>query len=259
MTNSPLPGFLTKGREEDLLWANSKISFQRCENFTPGIRKRTGPKPDLTYGFKAGENGSKLREFEKMPYFQNFSFEVLGKLLARDPPIQSTVTTGLSRWGSMGSGTRPLYHGSKHSRRLMTPDYLCFPWAVVEVKHAQAQMPDEEFCQCQLANSTACAYEMQENLVASVSDSLPVDPIIGFTCIGPRVKLWLTYRGNDSYVVSIIGIPKHRMRLKSTAYGVHLGNIFGMHLGSPPFGGDHSRDAYLGVTNLEGHDRWLYQ
>lgn len=150
-----------------------------------------------------------------MPYFQNFSFDVLSELRARNPPIQSTVTGGLSRWHrwqveNRENRTRRIYSG-----KLLTPDFLCFPWAIVEVKHAESKMQAEEFCQCQLANATACAYDLQEKLIRSLKGNDVVDPIIGFTCIGPRVRLWLTYRGDDSKMVSRCIIHSHHTGITS--------------------------------------------
>ncbi|KAF2682994.1 hypothetical protein K458DRAFT_306062, partial [Lentithecium fluviatile CBS 122367] len=187
-------------RVENVLWEESKRAFQWKENFTPGIRQRTGPKPDLSYGFKASQSSYDHQGLKGINYFRNLSFEVLGELRARSPAILSTVTTGLAKWHQWRTDNRNKPDGGLYQGKLMTPEFLCFPWAVVEVKHAQGRMSDEEYCQFQLANATACAYDLQERLIRSVDDSGDVDPIIGFTCIGPRVRLWLTYRGDDGKI-----------------------------------------------------------
>jgi hypothetical protein len=222
--------------EENLLWEESKRAFH-WEGFTSDTRSyfpsKIGPNPDLSYGFKATHFNDQ-RGFEGMPYFNNFSFDVLGKLRAKTPAIRSTVTPGLSEWmlwqanhenETNETKNEPHKHRSRPGKNfdrygmyktyspkdLPSSDFLCFPWAVVEAKHAQLEMSAEEYCQCQLANATACAYDLQETLIRSVNDSCPVDPIIGFTCIGPRVKLWLTYRGDDNKMVSSLRINNHRL------------------------------------------------
>jgi hypothetical protein len=200
-------------REENVLWNESKRTFQWEENFTPNIRARTGPKPDLSYGFKASPASSNQQGFGGMQYFRNFSFDILGELQSKTPAIQTTVTTGLSKWHRWRAEKKTGVNGNLYPVKLLTPDLLCFPWAVVEAKHAQGKMTDEEFCQCQLANATACAYDLQEKLIKPVDHSCPIDPIIGFTCIGPRVKLWLTYRGDDEKTVSHLGLYDYYIEL----------------------------------------------
>jgi hypothetical protein len=195
---------LSLHRESNVLWTESKRAFQWEENFTPGIpgRQRTGPKPDLTYGFRSRKSCDDHRATWMSQYARNLSFEVLGTLRARDPPVLSTVTPGLFNWQSWRAKNGNETGGADYKGSLMNTDYLCFPWAVVEVKHAQAVMSAEEYCQCQLANATACAYDIREKLIRSVDKSCKVPPIIGFTCIGPRLRLWLTYRGDDDQIVS---------------------------------------------------------
>jgi hypothetical protein len=198
-------------REENVLWSEVKNTFQSEENFDPKINALTGPKPDLSYGFKANLRHKIKGGFSGMHYFQNLTFDVLGELRAKTPHIQSTVTSKLSDWHEWQANRKNKANGKYYSGKLFTQDFLCFPWAVVEAKHAQSTMSAEEYCQCQLANATACAYDFQERLVRSVSDVCPVDPIIGFTCIGPRVKLWLTFRGDDNKLVSSLGPRNHNI------------------------------------------------
>ncbi|KAF2260333.1 hypothetical protein CC78DRAFT_620289 [Lojkania enalia] len=173
--------------EENVSWTASNESFKHA-NFNPSVRQRSGPRPDLTYGFQAHEITTADLGFRAMPLFRSLYFGVLQRLYTRQDPILSTVTMELSTWKPISATDKELPEAHK----------LCFPWAIVEVNHAQDWVSEEEYCYCQLANATACAYNMQEKLIQAVDDSGLVDPIIGFTCIGPEVRLWLTFRDQSA-------------------------------------------------------------
>jgi hypothetical protein len=74
-------------------------------------------------------------------------------------------------------------------------DLVCFPWAIVEVKHGTGRGDKAKFCYCQAANGSAEALIMREKLAAKV-DSPSTDALVifSFTCVGPSVRLWLTFR-----------------------------------------------------------------
>jgi len=165
----------SRTREENQQWKCPK-KFQ-CPSLGEGSAKLIDPKPDLTFGFKAQESQT-----------TRFSIDNLGKLQDQKPAIYSTLTPKLLKYFQ----GKPI--------KLMNSDTLCFPWAVVEAKHAQVYEKDAEYSYCQLANATACAFKLRENLVKSVHDTNIIDPIIGFTCVGPVVRLWLTYRNIDDIV-----------------------------------------------------------
>lgn len=80
------------------------------------------------------------------------------------------------------------------------PDFMCFPWAVIEVKLASAKPWMVQECYLQVVNGTAIALTMLEKLFERAFGSVPHDlpPIIGFTSIGPDIKVWLTYRDEKS-------------------------------------------------------------
>lgn len=90
---------------------------------------------------------------------------------------------------------------SKTFRGLMEEHLLCYPWAVVEVKHAKVDDKDIKFCYRQAANAAAAALDIRYSLFASSHPTLdedkvrglPIPPIITFTCVGPSVKVWLAY------------------------------------------------------------------
>lgn len=104
-------------REQDVLWTE----FPQWETPNKHPKGRTQPKPDLTYAFPILREGSERpKGFERDEFTRCFSLEVLGEL--RRNEILSAPTTGLSRWS-----TSP-------KTELWSPDYSCFPWAVVEME-----------------------------------------------------------------------------------------------------------------------------
>jgi hypothetical protein len=76
-------------------------------------------------------------------------------------------------------------------------DLISFPWAIVEVKPTEWKVKSKMFCYCQAANASAAALTLREKLQrASQRDDPNPDALVifSFTCIGPVVKLWFTYK-----------------------------------------------------------------
>ncbi|CAO2655729.1 Nn.00g045320.m01.CDS01 [Neocucurbitaria sp. VM-36] len=179
----------------DLHWNE----FPQWENTNPEIKKRTGPKPDFTYAFPIIDTTTKMTaEHFLDSYVENFSLPVL-KGLRNDTgrSLKSAPTTGLQRWTS------------KKSSDLGAADLICFPWAIVEVKtskrgtksRAKFDSSTEMFCYCQAANASAAALTMREKLASQYSDpSQEALVIFAITCVGPTVKLWITYRSSEKAI-----------------------------------------------------------
>ncbi|KAL9115200.1 MAG: hypothetical protein Q9227_000994 [Pyrenula ochraceoflavens] len=163
----------------------SKDKTLRSEiKLLPGLTKRTIRKPDLTYGFPILSSSEGLpKGFARDSYVQSFSLDVLAKL--RSDYVHSTTTKGLRGWPK-----------AKKTTALKAHDLLCYPWAVAEMKHSSVSQSEVEHCYCQAANASAAALTLQEQLLEQAFGDSPEEvlPIIAFTCIGPRVKVWLTYR-----------------------------------------------------------------
>lgn len=159
-------------------------AFQDWQELIPGLTKRTIPTPDLTYGFPIISSWEGLpKGFVRDDYIQSFSLDVLAKL--RSHKVYSTTTKGLK------SGAR-----TRKAAALKAHDLLCFPWAVVEMKYSSISQDKVEYCYCQAANASAAALRLQEQLFEHAYGDSPknLPPIIAFTCIGPCIKVWLTYR-----------------------------------------------------------------
>ena len=81
----------------------------------------------------------------------------------------------------------------------------CFPWAVVESKKEQTP---EKVCFRQAVNAATVALRMFERLLPDKylgeDDNIP--PVIAFTTVGQKVRLWLAYcsktQGGSSQYVS---------------------------------------------------------
>jgi len=96
---------------------------------------------------------------------------------------------GLRRWTT-----------TKKDDDLRAHDVLCYPWAIVEMKHFRVSPAEVNNCYCQAANASSAALSLQEHLLVRAYGAIPktLSPIIAFTCIGPRIKVWLTYRWETS-------------------------------------------------------------
>lgn len=172
-------------REQDICWTDQT---DHADTPIAGQTNRTVPKPDLTYAFPIFKSTDKLPPgFSDDDCTENFRVSFLAELRGQGSEgLRSSLTTGLLKV-------------SRDERvTLRTPDRMCFPWAVVEVKRASLANdgPEpEKFCHCQAANATATAIRIQEALFQQATGSIPEDlpPIIAFTCVGPDFKLWLAY------------------------------------------------------------------
>ena len=178
-------------REENVTW--SDLTTAR----NPDARKIRSPKLDLTYAFPIFKNRNALPlGFAEHDCGENFSGEFL-KCLRNDggvnKTIKSTVTTGLDK---------------KNVRELNAYDVMCFPWAVVEVKHADVKPHEIRKCYCQAANASAVALGLQESLFVEAYGSIPGDlpPVVAFTCVGPDFKVWLTFRDQQSEERRVVGV-----------------------------------------------------
>lgn len=172
-------------RARDVRWCEAD-SFE--EAFSGG-KDLKDPKPDLTYAFpisSAPVTGFAAQEI----LGTTFSLHVLQEL-RKDYHVKliSAPTTGLKN--RKVSSSRKCLNNS---------DLMCFPWAVVEIKHPRAEKSKIEECYCQAANGSAIALRMLGALFQKATGSVPTDlaPIIAITCIGPELRVWLTYNARAS-------------------------------------------------------------
>ncbi|ORY15326.1 hypothetical protein BCR34DRAFT_184004 [Clohesyomyces aquaticus] len=189
--------------KENIHWSE----FPNDKNMNPEVPELTGPKPDFTYAFPIIDTLAKgvwgdhihLEHDSEVRYF---SRGVLSKLRRNaDPKVKSAPTTHLQTT-------------KDESQTLNANGSICFPWAVVEVKrnkvitaaslkHSSENKEMEQFCYCQAANASARALELREGLLKGVKftkERRNIQVIFSLTCVGPSVKLWVTYRKNSGEV-----------------------------------------------------------
>ncbi|KAF2001483.1 hypothetical protein P154DRAFT_619485 [Amniculicola lignicola CBS 123094] len=152
----------------------------------------TGPKPDLTYGYPIFDERSEVNAAMRTSEdFRHFSADTL-QVLEDKARVQTTPTTGI---------------GKQNTSKLLSTALVAFPWAVVEVKHAEVSLSDRQFCYCQAANASAEALKIRESLIRATGDWENRNchiPIVSFTCVGPEVRLWLTFREDFREISSSI-------------------------------------------------------
>lgn len=129
----------------------------------------------------------------------NFSCTKLTMLTQKG--LVSSPTKGLKRCATLRKQSilksdRQTFRQARAAlRNLRHDDLVCFPFAVVELKHGEAGSR-EEFCYCQAANGASTALRMLENLYRHAdgqNNDNHVPPVVAFTCIGPVIRLWIAY------------------------------------------------------------------
>lgn len=144
-------------------------------------QRLTGPKPDLTYGFPVSTSIDDLpKGLVNMDHARNFFADKIGRLKDKPLELKATLTTKIYQ---------------KKPAEMKTSDLMCFPWAVVEVKHRTVAESKKDFCYQQAANASATALDIMTRLFGEPDGQVPDDipPIIAFTCIGPELRLWLMF------------------------------------------------------------------
>jgi hypothetical protein len=72
---------------------------------------------------------------------------------------------------------------------------VCFPFAIIEVKHHGVSYSKKLHCICQAANGAATSLAMLKKLASHGTDGQrqEVRPVVAFTFIGSEVKAWIAY------------------------------------------------------------------
>lgn len=237
-------------RHRDLHWNE----FPNRINLNERVTQRTGPKPDLTYAFPIIDTSKAPKSVDQFdPQVKAFSLRVLNHLRNSErAKLRSAPTTSLKR-----------YDEKQKNSELGDEHLTCFPWAIVEVKRSEPDKPSETFCYCQAANASAEALVLREELAQKAKDAAQTHDamvIFAFTCIGPSVKLWVTYREqvsrygpqtpskNRHYSHKALENPTHHNAL-------YLGNIARIHMGCSRTA--HDRPQYARMDLLESQMRHL--
>lgn len=169
---------ITFHRQENVLWSAQRDTSESTSDF-----RLKAPKPDLTYAyplFRLSDNVPRF--FSKLDCMTLYS---------------AGFMQDLSRTGLKCTLCNDLLNAKPNTaafRGLQQHHLMAFPWAVVEVKTKDVPKATEDFCFNQAANATAAAIRIQKRLIDHAGgSSFHIPPIVAFTCIGPKVKVWLTY------------------------------------------------------------------
>lgn len=83
-------------------------------------------------------------------------------------------------------------------------DLICFPMAVIEMKHHEVKPAAAQFCYCQAANAAATCLAMLNQLSSQNAEGdrrTEIKPVVSFTFVGNRVKLWLANISSQRIVI----------------------------------------------------------
>ena len=163
-------------RARDVMWLEADTFYDR--------KDLTTPTPDLTYAFPILNS----------PFTGFAAQETLGTIFSLDVLRDLRNDANINLVSSPTCGLQNNDDGSPKSD-LNKTNLMCFPWAVVEIKHPRVRKTCIKKCYCQAANDSAIALRMLGALFRKATGSIPVDlpPIIAITCIGPQLQVWLTY------------------------------------------------------------------
>lgn len=123
---------------------------------------------------------SNARGFHRDNYIQNFTEAALTSLEEDEN-------------GKLISNPITPMNISKDIRR---KDLVCFPSAVIEVKHHKVKKREKEKCYWQAANAASAALSMLGRLAhlsASRESFEEIQPVVAFTFIGYKCKVWIAF------------------------------------------------------------------
>ena len=163
-------------RGRDVQWVEADTFYDR--------KVLTNPTPDLTYAFPILNS----------PFTGFAAQETLGTIFSLDVLRDLRNDANINLISSPTCGLKNEEGGAPKSD-LNKTNLMCFPWAIVEVKQPRVGNADIEKCYCQAANDSAIALRMLGALFQKATGCVPADlpPIIAITCVGPELRVWLTY------------------------------------------------------------------
>ena len=119
----------------------------------------------------------------------------------RDDPIQNFSEDNLTKLEEIKNGnliSNPIIQLDRVKD--IEPKYLvCFPSAVVEIKHHKVEKPRRTECYCQAANASSTALSMlsrlyllqdRENNGINLKE---LRPVVAFTLIGYKTRVWISF------------------------------------------------------------------
>ncbi|RDL35896.1 uncharacterized protein BP5553_06508 [Venustampulla echinocandica] len=162
--------------EDEDTWEHGHKSLQRTTPLeAPDL---TAPKPDLYIALPIIKRTSNPEGFHRDDYIQNFTENNLA--LLEQVENGNLISNPMTR----------LYKKTELNEK----DLVCFPCAVVEIKHHRVRRSFREKCYCQAANATATALSMLSRLShLSIPNKFftEIQPVVAFTFIGHQSRVWI--------------------------------------------------------------------
>ena len=186
-------------REAEDTWHRAQVALNKTTpKASPQLKS---PKVDLYIALPIISRSLNTKGFYRDDYVQNFNESRL---------------TALSNWDKLISCPIKDLSSSKNIAR---HHLVCFPSAIVEIKHHRVPRSEREYCVYQAANASSSALAMLNQLSRYSRGKLSlarIRPIVSFTFIGPSCRVWLTY------IDSKVKGPKRKEICK---YVSKIGNI----------------------------------
>ena len=141
----------------------------------------TAPKPDLYMALPLFGQDLNHRGFHKGDHVQHFVADRLADL--EDRSNGRFTSNPIKQLGTLGQGIK-----EKH--------LLCFPSAVIEIKHHMVSAGERAKCYHQAANGASTALSLLSGLShfsIPIEDFSEMQPVVAFTFIGYESKVWVAY------------------------------------------------------------------
>jgi hypothetical protein len=176
-------------------WKHARIAFSQTA--PRGAPRLSSPKPDLYIAFPILKQMSNRSAFYRDDAFQNITVETLAKL--EEKQNGGLITNPIKSLDSL--------------RKIEQKHLVCFPSAVVEIKHHLVSATDITKCYCQAANASSTALSIISRLlrIDSDLDLRELRPVVAFTFIGFEIRVWICY-------ISGVSIPGKNGRKKELEY-----------------------------------------
>lgn len=166
-------------REDEDVWNQGRIALKKT---TPeGAPELTTPKPDVYLALPINPRRQNPRGFHKDDYIQLFGEESSGLFEGHKKELISNPVVSVES----------MVHTKSTANHL-----VCFPSAVVEIKHHNVPQPQRERCYCQAANGAAAALSILHKLTIHSRSEAPhreIRPVVAFTFIGPESRVWIAF------------------------------------------------------------------
>ena len=178
-------------------------------------RDSNGPKPDLYVALPIVQRSSDPRGFHRDDSIQNFTYDSLAPLEEGKNGLISNPITPLDT-----------------VEEIDEKNLVCFPCAVVEIKHHRVSRGDIQHCYRQAANGASTALSMLHRLSYYLLPRGPehrrhgeIRPTVAFTFIGPGSRVWIVYISKTATQCREKRILCEYVSLEA-GDSMHLGSIF---------------------------------